>query len=76
MIITWRTTNMYAIFFLQNPAKADPMMKVQAELDETKIILVNSVFPNYIKVKISQLGCDRNTNDCTVQHMKMVLKVC
>lgn len=27
----------------QNPAKADPMMKVQAELDETKIVLHNTI---------------------------------
>ena len=27
----------------QNPAQADPMMKVQAELDETKIVLHNTI---------------------------------
>lgn len=32
------------LFFSQNPREADAMTKVQAELDETKIILVNSFF--------------------------------
>ena len=35
----------------QNPAEADPMMKVQTELDETKIILHNTIeLVNWIKL--------------------------
>lgn len=35
----------YLILFtiLQNPREADPMTKVQAELDETKVVLVSVV---------------------------------
>lgn len=43
--------------FTQNPREADAMTKVQAELDETKIILVNYVYkveaPNYYCIIIT-----------------------
>ncbi len=35
------THNRFIISCLQNPREADAMTKVQAELDETKIILVS-----------------------------------
>jgi hypothetical protein len=34
----------------QDPVQADPMMKVQTELDETKIIL-GSILQNYISAE-------------------------